>query len=188
MDEMQVGCGCGQVRLVVLGADITSPECYCGSCRDAAGRMATLPGAPAVANADGGTAYVCYRKDRVRIEAGQGLLAAFRLKPEAPTRRVIATCCNTPVFAEFQGGHWLSLYAGLWPDGTAPRPALRTQTGGLPEGVVLDGSVPAGGWATAKFYGQLLAAWIAMGFKVPKVEVAGPELVLPGRGGTQTTV
>ena len=178
MDETHVGCACGQVRLVVQGAAITSAECYCHSCRDAAGRMARLSGLPQVANAHGGTAYLCYRKDRVRIEAGQGLLAAFRLKPESSTRRVIATCCNTPVFTEFQAGHWLSLYAGLWPSGTAPRPEVRTQTGGLPEGVVLDGTVPAGGWATAKFYGQLLAAWIAMGFKVPKVEVAGPELQL----------
>lgn len=174
--ETPLGCACGQVRLVVRGAPISSPECYCSSCRAAAGRMASLPEATDVANAAGGTAYICYRKDRVSITAGQDLLRAFRLKPEAPTRRVIATCCNTPVFAEFQSGHWLSLYAGLWPAGTEPAPELRTQTSDLPDGVVLDGTVPAGFWATARFYGQLLAAWAAMGFRVPRVEVAGPEL------------
>lgn len=170
-DETRIGCRCGQVQLVVTGAPLARPECYCTSCREAAGRMAGLPGAPMVANAQGGTGYACYRKDRVRFVAGQEFLAAFRLAPGAPTRRAIATCCNSPVFTEFQSGHWLSLYAGLWPEGTAPALALRTQTGDLPAGTQLDSALPAGGWQTAKFYGQLLGAWIAMGFKVPKVAV-----------------
>lgn len=172
----ELRCACGQVRMAAAGAPLISPECYCNSCREAAGRMAALPGAPNVANAGGGTHFVCYRKDRLAFVAGQEQLRAFRLKPGAPTRRVIATCCNTPVFTEFEAGHWLSLYAGIWPAGTAPAPEVRTQTGDLPEGQRLDGSVPAGIWPTARFYGLLLVSWIAMGFKVPDVAVPGPEL------------
>ncbi len=174
----ELRCGCGQVRLAVEGAPLISAECYCNSCRAGAARMATLPGAPGVTNAKGGTPYVLYRKDRLVFLAGQDRLRGFRLKPGAPTRRVIATCCNTPVFTEFQGGHWLSLYSGLWPAGTAPEPDVRTQTGDLPAEQRPDDSVPSGGWPTAQFYGRLLAAWIAMGFRVPEVKVEGPELAI----------
>lgn len=172
----QLACRCGQVRLLAEAAPLISAECYCNSCREGAARMATLPGAPDVTNGAGGTPYVLYRKDRLEFLAGQDRLRAFRLKPGAPTRRVVATCCNTPVFTEFQSGHWLSLYAGLWPPGAAPAPEVRTQTGDLPQEQRPDDSVPSGGWPTAKFYGRLLAAWIGMGFKVPDVKVQGPDL------------
>lgn len=33
--------------------------------------------------------------------------------------------------------------------------------------------VPSGALATAGFYGRLLTAWIAMGFKVPDIAVKG---------------
>ena len=177
-EKTQLSCSCGQVRLEVRAAPLISAECYCNSCREGAARMAALPGAPDVTNGAGGTPYVLYRKDRVSIVAGQDKLRAFRLKPASSTRRVIATCCNTPVFTEFKGGHWLSLYADLWPDGTAPAMDVRTQTGDLPAQLQPDDSVPSGGWPTTRFYGRLLAAWIAMGFKVPEVKVDGPELAI----------
>ena len=143
-----IGCACGQVRLEVAGRPLIVAECCCNSCRDGAARMAAgLPRAPQVANGHGGTHYVLYRKDRVRLLSGVEHLHGFRLTPEAPTRRVVATCCDTPVFVEFKGGHWLSLYGS-----------------------------PAGAWPAAGFYGRLLTAWIAMGFRVPKVEIAGEDL------------
>ena len=103
-------------------------------------------------------------------------LTAWPISPSsasrtAPTRRVLATCCNTPVFTEFEGGHWLSLFAGLWPAETRPPMQIRTQTSNVPAGTTLDDSLPAGGMVTAGFYAKLLWAWIAMGFKVPKVDV-----------------
>ena len=177
-DETEIGCQCGQVRMAVAGRPLIVAECCCASCRAGADRMAAgLAGAPRVANAHGGTHYVLYRKDRVRFVSGPAQLHGFRLTPDAPTRRVVATCCNTPVFAEFNSGHWLSLYAGLWPSGMAPAPDLRTQTGDLPAGTQLpDDGVPAGAWPTAGFYARLLGAWIAMGFKVPSVAIAGEDL------------
>lgn len=174
----ELRCNCGQVRIAAEGEPFIAAECYCNSCRAAAQRMTALPGAPAVTNSMGGTPYVLYRKDRLRFVAGQDKLRAFRLKPDAPTRRAIATCCNTPVFTEFQSGHWLSLYSGLWPNGEAPAPEVRTQTGDLPVEQRPDNRVPSGGWPTARFYGRLLRVWIAMGFKVPKVDVPGPELTI----------
>jgi len=110
---LRIGCRCGHTRLEVQGSPIASVECCCSSCREAGERLQRLEGAPLVVKDYGATPFVMYRKDRVRFLAGTEGLKAFRLSPEASTRRVIASCCNTPVFLEFKGGHWLSLYGAL---------------------------------------------------------------------------
>ena len=118
-------CTCGKVRIEVEKAPIISAECCCTSCREAGTRLQALPGAPTIMNKIGATRFVLYRKDRASIIEGESELKAFRLSSEAATRRVVAACCNTPVYLEFDGGHWLSLYGGLWPDGALPRLELR---------------------------------------------------------------
>lgn len=178
---MVVGCQCGKVKLELTGEPIIVAECHCGSCRDGAARMNGLDGAPGVMGAGGGSHYVLYRKDRVRIVAGEEWLRNFRLGPKAPTRRVFASCCNTPVLTEFKGGHWLSLYANLWQGQAVPKLDIRTQTGDAPAGSIPDDDVPSGGWETTKFYGKLLGAWIAMGFKQPPVAEKTPEVQLEHR-------
>jgi len=172
-----LSCACGAFHIALEGSPFIATECHCNSCREAAAHLASLPPAFPLTQANGGTPYILYRKDRVRFPAGTGALRAARLSETAPTRRVLTTCCNSPVFLEFQGGHWLSLYAGLWPDAQRPAIDIRTMTSDLPEGHMLDGALPAGKWTTAGFYARLLAAWIAMGFKTPRIDVAN-ELVL----------
>ena len=103
-------------------------------------------------------------------------LKEFRLTPTSKTRRVVATCCNTPVFAEFHGGHWLSLFGCLWPKGTLPPLELRTMTGDLADASVLPNDVPNGKRQSFAFYAKLLGAWIAMGFKVPKITFVNGEI------------
>lgn len=163
-----LACQCGRFHVELEGEPFITAECHCNSCRTAAGR---LPAATPVQAPNGGTPYVLYRKDRVRFPDGTALLRAYRLSDKAPTRRTVTICCNTPVFVEFNGGHWLSLYAGLWPEAARPAMQIRTQTAGVPDDTKLDDSLPAGAMTTAGFYGKLLAAWIAMGFKAPKLEV-----------------
>lgn len=172
----QLACACGQVRLEVENVPIVSAECHCDSCRKAGARLQALPAAPPVLEPNGGTRFVLYRKDRVRFPEGVDLLGAFRLKPESSTRRIVATCCNTPVFLEFEHGHWLSLYGGLWPEGTRPPPELRTMTSDLPKGTALDDEVPSGKRQTLAFFARLLGAWIAMGFKTPKITIVKGEI------------
>ena len=172
----QLGCVCGQVNLEVEGAPIVSAECYCNSCRAAGARIQTLPATPPFLDTNGGTRFVLYRKDRVRFREGTDHLKEFRLTPEAKTRRVVATCCNTPVFLEFSNGHWLSLYGCLWPAGTVPPLELRTMTSDLPAGTVLPNDVPNGKRQSVSFFVKLLGAWIAMGFRSPKIAVVKGEL------------
>lgn len=164
-------CACGKFHVEVTGDPFITAECHCNSCRSAAQRLSALPPSFPLTAASGGVPYILYRKDRVRFPDGTAGLAEFRLSDSAPTRRVLTTCCNSPVFTEFQGGHWLSLFAGLWPVEARPPMQIRTQTGNFPAGTTLDDSLPSGGMVTAGFYAKLLWAWIAMGFKVPKVDV-----------------
>ena len=174
------GCACGTVQLELSGVPIVVAQCHCTSCRTAAQRLAQLPGSPVAGGAPDGVDYVLYRKDRLRITHGRAALRHFRLGPQRKTRRVIASCCNSPMLVEFDGGHWASLYGSLWPAGTLPALDLHTMTGDRLETRPLDDGVPAGRWATTKFFATLLGAWIAMGFRQPALAAETPEIVLEG--------
>ena len=156
----------------VTQVPIVNAECCCNSCREAGARLRKLPSAPSVLDSNGRTRFVLYRKDRIHFLKGVEHLKEFRLTPASKTRRVVAACCNTPVFLEFQGGHWLSLYGCLWPVGTLPALEMRTMTMDLPAGTVLPDDVPNARRQPISFMVKLLGAWVAMGFKAPKINVS----------------
>jgi len=135
--------------------------------------MKQLDGASSVLTRHGTTPFVMYRKDRVSFLSGVDDLKEFRLAPMATSRRVIATCCNTPVFLEFKGGHWLSLYGGLWPDGTRPALEMRTMASDLPDGTRLPDDVTNAKRQSLGFFAKLFVVWAAMGFRNPKMPVTG---------------
>lgn len=168
-DSLTISCTCGATRLEVQGAPIASVECCCTSCRTVSEKIQNLDGAPKILTDYAATPFVMYRKDRVRFVSGVDNLREIRVTPEAKTRRVVATCCNSPVFLEFSHGHWLSIYAGLWPDGARPPLQMRTMASDVPEGVTLPDDVPNAKGQSFGFFRKLLGAWIAMGFRVPKV-------------------
>ena len=74
-----------------------------------------LPDALPVPDPDGGTAYLLYRKDRFSCIKGEQLLKSLRIREPSPTRRVIASCCNSAMFLDFEKGHWLSVYRARFP-------------------------------------------------------------------------
>jgi hypothetical protein len=121
-----------------------------------------LSGAARVANDEDGTDYVMMRKDRVRCVRGEEPLRACRLTPEAPTRRVLASCCNSPMFLEFKGGHWLSVYRDRFAE--APSIEMRTMVG---DRSFSDG-IPSYRSHSSIFMWRLFKAWAAMGFRVSK--------------------
>jgi hypothetical protein len=170
--EARVSCSCGQVQLQLDKAPILTAECHCTSCRTAGAQLQQLSAAAKVIEDNGGTQFVLYRKDRVHFTRGFELLREHRLTPPSPTRRVVASCCNTPVFLEFQRGHWLSVYSRLWPDAERPRIEMRTMISDRTDAPALPNDVPNARQQTFGFMVKLLGAWIAMGFKVPKLEIA----------------
>lgn len=169
-DRVNLSCRCGQVAMSVEGKPILSVECLCSDCQTAGSFLKGLPGARPVLDYQGATPFVLYRKDRVRCVKGAGLLREYRLTEDSKTRRVIASCCNTPIFLELAGGHWLSLYGALWPDGSLPALELRTMTRDAPAGAVLSSDVANPKTHTIGFYARLLGAWAAMGFRTPKID------------------
>lgn len=192
MSPTSLQCACGQVQLEVHEAPILSSECLCTSCRTAGEQLSARPGTPAFRNTTtGGTPYVLYRKDRVRFLSGQDQLRELRLTPKATTRRVVATCCSTPIFLEFESGHWLSMYAALWPAETRPAMELRTMVGDLPEGTALPADIPNARSHTASFMFKLLGAWVRMGLRRPPIQVGRrplePELSAPASPGSLST-
>ena len=162
-------CRCGKVELQLTGAPILRGICYCASCQEAGRRHQAAPGADPVLAEDGGTDYVLYRKDRVRCVNGGDLLEERRLKPDSPTRRLFAHCCNTAMFLDFTKGHWLSLYRGRLP-ADIPPPAMRMMTAERPEGVILPNDMANYPGHSGKFMLKLLLAWMAMGFRRPAVD------------------
>lgn len=173
VDITQIGCSCGKTRIEVTGRPFMTTECLCASCRSAAARLETLPGSPDMLTAYGATPCAEYRKDRVKIVRGKECMKEFRLSPEAGSRRGIAVCCNTPLFLEMKGAHWLSLYLHLWPVGASPKPELRTMTADLPDASMLPQDIPNLKSHSPTFYAKLFAAWVAMGFRNPQIKIEG---------------
>lgn len=170
MPVMKSRCACGGVEYEAIGAPITSAICYCASCQEAGRAFEQLPAAPPVLEPDGGTAMVLYRKDRVRCVHGREQLKEYRLKPESPTRRLVATCCNSAMFLDFTKGHWLSMYrCRLSRD--APEIEMRIMTRDRRASVALADDVPNYRGHSGRVMMKLLAAWIAMGFRSPKFDI-----------------
>jgi hypothetical protein len=161
-------CRCGKVRLEAVGRPILTATCYCASCQEAGCRFEQLPCAPALLNPDGGTDYVLYRKDRVQCVTGHEYLEEHRLKPDSPTRRVIAACCNSGMFLDFTKGHWLTMYRNRFPEG-APPLEMRVMTQDRRDGVELADDLPSYDGYSGKFMLRLIAAWIAMGLRRPEI-------------------
>jgi hypothetical protein len=161
-------CQCGLVAIALTGRPIMSAICYCESCRTAGHAFEQAVGAPRTVDAQGGTDYCLCRKDRVSIVRGGAHLLEHRLTPDSKTRRVVATCCNAPMFLDFTSGHWLTLYRDRLPAGSYP-PQMRVMTKDRPPGAALPDDIPRYETHAPPFMIRLLRAWAAMGFRRPQV-------------------
>ena len=169
LERRSAHCLACKVELPVVGAPILRGICYCASCQEAGRRCHSVPDADSGLAKDGGTDYVLYRKDRVCCVRGRDLLDVRRLKPDSPTRRMYARCCNTAMFLDFTKGHWLTVYRGRLPDDIAPA-TMRMMTAERPEGVLLPDDMANYPGHSGKFMLKLLGAWIAMGFRRPAID------------------
>jgi hypothetical protein len=140
--RFSAACRCGQVEVEATGPPIVAAVCYCGDCRDGARRIEALPGAPAVLEADGGAAYLMFRKDRIACSRGEALLEGYKLKESSPTNRVVATCCNSAMFVRFdRGPFWVSAYRRRF-EGESPPIEMRICTRSRDAATPLPSDVP----------------------------------------------
>lgn len=160
--DMIATCSCGDVELEAFGRPIVSAVCYCDDCQKGSAEIEALPNAPAVCDPDGGTAYILYRKDRIACSKGRELLKTYKLKEKSFTNRVVATCCNSAMFVNFDGGpHWVSVYRARF-DGELPPLEMRICTKFKPDGVVLPDDVPSHSGYPPGLIVRLLASRLAM--------------------------
>jgi hypothetical protein len=168
-DTTNLTCRCGKVSLHMSGEPILTTDCTCDSCRNAGTFMETLPGAEPLLDKHGASRLVLYRKDRFACLSGAEHLKEYRLRPDSPTRRVVADCCNSAMFLDFTKGHWVDIYGQRWSPGDMLRPELRTMTMDLPKGTTLPDNILNSRRQSLAFFTKLTSAWIAMRFKTPKI-------------------
>jgi hypothetical protein len=167
-EKLLSSCRCGNVKFEAIGTPILTVACYCMSCQEAGRLLELLASAPSVLDPDGGTEVILYRKDRVMCLEGIEYLEEHRIKSESPTRRVVATCCNSAMFLDFTKGHWLSMYRNRFTAG-APPLEMRVMTKDRAAGNVLTDDVPTYSGFSGKFMLKLLAARIRMGLHTTAV-------------------
>jgi len=160
-NRMTAQCACGGVELEASDAPIISVACYCDDCQEGARQIEALPNAPPVRDTDGGSAYVLYRKDRVECSRGAQFLQDYKIREESPTARVVATCCNSAMFLNYEKGHWFSVYRARF-QGDVPPLQMRIHTKFKPENGDVPSDVPSYPTWPLKFLTKLLAARIAM--------------------------
>ena len=157
-----VNCVCGQVAVEAIGAAITSVICYCDDCQEAARQIQSLPHAASVQEPDGGTAYLAYRKDRVTCLKGTSLLRDHKIRENSTTNRVIATCCNSAMFLNFDDGeHWVDLYRARCQGDVLPV-QMRICPKFKPDGRSIPNDVPHYSRYPLSFLMKLLLAKVAM--------------------------
>ncbi len=156
-------CSCGRVRCEGIGTPIVSTVCYRSDCQAGGRQIEALAGAGGVLDPDGGTPYLTYRDDRFACVEGAELLVGYKLKPDAPTQRFVASCCNTGLFLKFAPGHWTSSYRSRF-NGPLPPIEMRTKVARRQSDLPIPQDVPAYRSFPLKLFRRLLAARIAMLF------------------------
>jgi hypothetical protein len=154
-------CACGRVVCEAAGAPILSAVCYCADCQEGGRRIEALPGAAPVLDADGGTPLMVYRDDRFRCVSGAELLVAHKLKDSSPTRRMVASCCNSGMFLKFGPGHWVSAYRHRF-TGDLPPIEMRSNVRRRRAESPLPDDAPAYAGFPPQLIFKLLAARVAM--------------------------
>jgi hypothetical protein len=154
-------CSCGAVEFEARGKPILTSICYCDDCQKGSREIESLTMAPRILDKNGGSSYVLYRRDRVACVRGEQFLQEYRQAGEAFTKRVVASCCNSAMFLDFEKGHWLSLYRDRFGD-RAPPVQMRVQTKYKPEGATIPEDLPSSPGFSLGFVMRLLGAKLAM--------------------------
>jgi hypothetical protein len=99
----------------------------------------------------------------MKCAKGAEHLRDYRIKEGSHTKRVVASCCNSAMFLDFQKGHWFSVYRARF-EGDVPPLQMRVQTKFKPQNIEDRGDVPSHAGYPLKFMFKLVAARAAMLF------------------------
>jgi hypothetical protein len=165
---LKITCACGEVCLEAIGSSMVTVICHCTSCRTAGRELDSQSSVARIVDTGGGTPVVLWRKDQLECVRGCERLESRRLTPEAPSRRIVASCCKTPMFGDFTKGFWVSIYRDRLE--APPSPSMRVMTSDVPDGVVVpEDGLPRFRGRPGKFMLKLLWTWASMGFRTPKI-------------------
>ena len=157
-------CRCGAVKLAASGRPIVASVCYCDDCQSAARSIAASVASGNVADPDGGTQYLLFRKDRFVCSEGAERLRPFRLTDTSATRRMIASCCESPMYMAFDDArHWVSAYRARFV-GDVPPFEMRICTKSRTSKEPLDSSIPSSASYPPALMVRLLGSMLAMLF------------------------
>ncbi len=153
---------CGRVRCETRGAPIVSVVCYCDDCQEGARRIEALANAVSFRDADGGTSLLAYRDDRFKCLSGEDLLVPYRLKDNSPTRRMVASCCNSAMFLKFEPGFWVSAFRARFEGDGLPPLEMRTQIEHRKADSAIPNDAPAYRGFPLRLFAKILSARVAM--------------------------
>ncbi len=113
-------------------------------------------------DADAGSSLVMYRRDRLECVTGAELLQAVKVRPDSPTNRHVASCCNSAMYLGFDDSkHWVDVFRARI-EGTAPPIEARMCTRFLPAGAVVPKDVPSFAGFAPKVVIKMLASRLPM--------------------------
>jgi hypothetical protein len=157
-------CTCGKVEIEALGAPIASTVCYCDTCQQGSCQIEALANAAPILGQDGGTAYILYRKDRIKYSKGKELLKEYKIDEKSTTSRVVATCCNSAMVMRLDDAmHWVPIYRGRFHDDMPPL-QWRICTKFKPANAEIPNDVPISKMYPPGLMWKLLTSKIAMVF------------------------
>jgi hypothetical protein len=136
-------CKCGQVKFEAAGKPILAAVCYCKDCQAGGKLIEALDGAHPVLESDGGASYLMFRDDRFECVSGEHLLVGYKLKDRTPTKRFVASCCNSAMYLKFKPGHWASTYRNRFDEADSPPVALRINTRSRRSDIELTKEIPS---------------------------------------------
>jgi hypothetical protein len=155
-------CACGGVEIEAYGPPIGSLACHCKDCQEGARQIEALPDAGLIRDPAGGTAYIVYRKDRIRYVSGGPLLKKYKIRERSATNRWVASCCNSAMVMTFDDArHWVPVYRARFRDDVPPL-EMRICTKFKPAGSVIPDDAHAYAMYAPKFMFRLLVSGIAM--------------------------
>ena len=121
-------CACGRVRCQAVGAPIVSLVFAIATiARKAPVELKRCRMRQSFRDADGGTPLLAYRDDRFRCSSGEELLVGYKITERSPTRRMVASCCNSAMFLKYAPGFWVSAYRARFEGDDLPPLEMRDQ-------------------------------------------------------------